>query len=83
MTETKPRGKEIIELLGGVDHVSKLTGRTKRQVYYWRANGIIPEDVRSILLRDAASRGLPHHPFDYVAHLLPIVDQSAANKSRG
>lgn len=76
--------KTVIEICGGVDAVSKLTGRDKSRVHRWGypkekggSNGLIPSDVAAQLLQDARHLGLR------ADHFFPLTDSQKLVGDKG
>jgi hypothetical protein len=61
----------IIDKFGGDDRCAELTGYPIARIRGWRRVGQIHDKYRPFLLHIAAVNGVPHTPWDYIAHLAP------------
>ena len=68
----------IITKFGGVNGMSKDTGMPYGRIDGWAKAKNIPERWRPVVLRHAKRLGVPHTPWDYIAHLVTIPDDVAA-----
>lgn len=74
-TERPDIATPIVEKFGGDARMSELTGHPVKRIEGWRRIGYIGEEYRPWLLAVARQQGIPHTPWDYIAHLvtLPIA----------
>jgi len=64
--------RPIVDKFGGINAMSKDTGIPYGRIQGWLQSGTIPDKWRADVLAHAHRLGIPHTPWDYIAHLVGL-----------
>lgn len=77
--KTKPElttniAQTVLDRFGGsIPRMAEITGHPAPRIHRWIQSGTIHDRYRPGLLESAKKAGIPHTPWDYIAHLADIA----------
>lgn len=64
----------VLDRFGGnIARMAEMTGHTQPRIHGWIKSGTIHDAWRPGLLEAAKRHGVPHTPWDYIAHLADLA----------